>query len=88
VTLSVRLNLQEILTHGMKNQRETVARLGIKIRNKGKEEEGASEATQVRIRLMHGAFMIDKMDKVTFESWKNMPICNLDWYQMNMFIGL
>ena len=62
--------------------------MGIKIRNKGKREEGASEATQVRIRLMHGAYMIDDMDKATFESWKNIAVCNLDWCQMNMFIGL
>ena len=60
--------------------------MGIKIRTKG--EEDASEATQVRIRLMHGAYMIDNMNKATFESWKNIAVCNLDWCQMNMFIGL
>jgi hypothetical protein len=62
--------------------------MGIKISNQGREERDASEATQIRIRLMHGAYMIDDMDKATFESWKNMPVYNLDWCQMNMFIGL
>jgi hypothetical protein len=60
--------------------------MGIKIKTKG--EEDASEATHVRIRLMHGAYMIDNMNKATFESWKNIAVCNLDWCQMNMFIGL
>ena len=62
--------------------------MGIKIKTKGEEEEDAREATQVRIRLKHGAYMIDDMDRATFEDWNNMAVCDLDWCRMNMFIGL